>query len=100
MIVHIVMFRLKTSFNSSEKTEHLLTLKQKLNKLKDSIPEVLHLETGVNISKSPAAYDLVLTTHFDDEDNLDNYRKHPEHKAVLDYIKEIKQDIIVVDYHK
>ena len=98
MIKHIVMFRLKSSFNPKEKLEHLKTLKTRLDNLVNLIPEIEHLETGINISSSPAAYDLVLCTEFVNEEKLNIYRKHPEHQSVLDFINEINEDIVVVDY--
>lgn len=93
------MFKLKSSFTDNEKETHLKSLKNKLDQLV-SILEVEHLETGKNISKSPAAYDLILVTHFENEENLDVYRKHPQHQAVLEFVNEIKEEIIVVDYWK
>lgn len=98
MIKHIVMFRLKSSFSEDQKRENLKKLKSRLDHLINEIPEVLYLETGINISKSPAAYDLVLVTRFENEEKLDIYRKHPEHQSVLKFINEIKEDITVVDY--
>ncbi len=98
MVKHIVMFRLKSSFEQEEKQKHLKTLKTRLDNLVHFIPEIKHLETGINISNSPAAYDLALYTEFADEDKLNIYRKHPEHQSVLEFIKEVKEDIVVVDY--
>ena len=62
------------------------------------VPELLFMEVGLNINKKPAAYDLVLTSHFESEEALDVYRVHPEHKKVLEYLYEVMETTAVVDY--
>ena len=80
------------------KMKNTILFKDKLEALKNKIPEVLHLETGVNFSESPKAFDLVLTTHFSSEADLDLYRNHPDHKKIVGLIKEIVSEVVVVDY--
>jgi hypothetical protein len=99
MIVHIVMFRVSNP-NIDQKTLQVKTLKDKLDSLKNQISELLFLETGMNVSTSKSAFDLVLTTHFDSLSSLDTYRNHPAHGKVLDYITEISAELTVVDYEK
>jgi len=94
MLKHIVMFRMK----SAEREKHLSELKDRLQALKNKIPEVLHLETGLNISTSPSAFDLVLVTDFNDEKALNTYREHSEHQKVVKFIRETVDEISVVDY--
>lgn len=94
MIKHIVMFRMKPE----KTTGYLPELKDRLQVLKNKIPEVLHLETGLNISQSPSAFDLVLITEFNDEEALQTYREHPDHQEVLKFIRENVEEVKVVDY--
>lgn len=94
MIKHIVMFKLK----EANFTENILRLKKKLDLLKSKIPQLKHLETGINISDSPSAYDFVLISDFEDEESLDVYRKHPAHQEVVILIKKITDNVKVVDY--
>ena len=96
MIKHSVMFRFKGEGESKEK--NTLFFKDKLEALKNKIPEATYLETGVNFSESPSAFDLVLTTHFNSENDLDVYRKHPEHKKLVVLIKDLVTEVTVVDY--
>lgn len=95
MIKHIVSFKIT---DNAQKESNTLRLKDKLDNLKNKIPELLHLETGLNISKSPAAFDLVLVTHFKTREDLDTYRVHPLHQELLSFLNEIKESVIVVDY--
>lgn len=99
MINHIVMIKLK-KFSGNEKNTRLNQLKTKLDSLKSIIKVIKYLETGLNISNSTNAYDLVLVTSFENLEDLDIYRQHPAHQEVLDYINIVKSDIKVVDYRK
>ncbi|MFW6019787.1 MAG: Dabb family protein [Bacteroidales bacterium] len=96
MIRHIVMFRLK---DEPEKHENIQKLKEAIEKLEEFIPEAKSIEVGVNINEKPSAYDLVLVSEFEDEDALERYRVHPEHQKVVEFIKEVNEDIAAVDYH-
>ncbi|MGD2033714.1 MAG: Dabb family protein [Bacteroidales bacterium] len=95
MIKHIVMFKLP---NNNRKEQNVLELKDKLDGLNNKIPEIKSLETGVNISPRSSAFDLVLITEFNNQDDLDRYRVHPDHQGILAFLDEIKEDAIVVDY--
>jgi len=98
MLKHIVMFRLKTDLK--EKTIVIHTLKDKLECLKNKISQVKKLETGRNISRQTNAFDLILVTEFESEEDLEIYRAHPDHQEVVSYIREVVGEIIVVDYMK
>lgn len=97
MIKHIVFIRLK---EGKQKSEQLFVLKGMLDNLPHQIPELVSLETGINVSKSSSAYDICLITEFKTEKDLDAYRIHPAHKEVLDYLILNKESIAVVDFEK
>jgi hypothetical protein len=96
MIRHIVMFKLQNHHKNKEQNINLL--KDKLDALKNKIPQIIDLETGVNISRRPNAYDLILITSFKSEEELEEYKVHPEHILVLEFLKEVSENMIVVDY--
>jgi len=98
MLKHVLMFRLKEKTDETVKSANLIKLKEALEALKDHIPEIKALITGVNISPSPASYDLFYDSEFEDQAALERYRTHPEHQEVVDLIKEICSDRVVVDY--
>jgi hypothetical protein len=91
------MFKIKAS-SEDEKRERVAVLKTKLEKLPPIIPEIKLFEAGVNVSTSLNSFDLVLVSEFKNTSDLDIYRKHPEHQLVVDYIKEIDVETVVVDY--
>ncbi|HPE54779.1 MAG TPA: Dabb family protein [Bacteroidales bacterium] len=98
MVKHIVMLKLKDYENKTQKLENALALKKALEDLKIYIDEIKSLEVGLNFSVKQNAYDLVLTTIFQTEDDLEIYRLHPEHKKVLVFLRSVTSDSVVVDY--
>ena len=97
MLQHIVFFRL-TNTSETEKEEIISTLQTKLLALKDKVDVIKHLECGKNISNRVVAYDIALFVSIADENALEQYRIHPAHQKVLEYIKELKPETAVVDY--
>ncbi len=96
MIKHVVMLKLLDK--DEKKKLNIQTLKDKLDNLKNKIPEIKYLETGINISPRSSAFDLVLISEFNNQEDLDKYIIHPAHQEVLTILAEIKDDIVVVDY--
>ena len=97
MLKHVVFIKLQSK-DEKEKKSNLQKLKTKLDKLPDKIEAILSFETGINVSKSPAAFDISLISTFESEETLDVYRKHPAHVEVLEFINSVKETVAVVDY--
>lgn len=98
MIKHIVFFRLKEGENPEEKDIRLNELKTMIEALHDKIDVIVSIETGINISGRDVAYDLALVSEFRSAKDLAIYNSHPEHQKVVDFLKNIKKDVAVVDY--
>ena len=93
MVKHIVMFKLK------EKTvENLETAVSTLRGLDGKIESLRFIEVGVDLKESERSYDLVLTTHFDDQEGLSAYASHPAHLPVIQTMRNLCSNSIVVDY--
>ena len=95
MVKHIVIFEIKKDKN---KDEVIKNLKSMLDGLPSKIREIKDYEIGINYADSPLAKDMVLISTFDTKEDLENYRVHPEHKKVVEYIKETVEASYVVDY--
>ena len=89
------MIKYKTEFDANEVS---IKLKSMLINLSEGIASLKNIEVGININTRPNAYNIVLTADFNDESGLDNYRVHPEHVKVLDYLAVVKDKATVVDY--
>jgi hypothetical protein len=97
MLKHIVMMKLE-DMEPTEKEFNQKRLVSMLEGLIEHIPAISKLEVGNNFSTRPTAMDLVLITEFKGEKELDEYRVHPKHQKVLEFIKEVVDEVKVVDY--
>jgi len=97
MLVHIVSWRVN-DIEGKTKEEVIAQVKETLEALPPQIEEIIDYEVGVNISRSPRAFDVILYSTFADEAALDRYRVHPEHKKVIELFKELMKETTVVDY--
>jgi len=99
MIKHIVIFKLKDSANGNSIADNAEELKIQLLRLKNKIKEILEIEVGIkSVKASDTNYDLILTTKFDGFDELDIYRVHPEHVKVVQFVSEISNERVAIDY--
>ena len=98
MIKHIIMWRLYDHAEGFSKAENAQRMKQQLEELKRKIPQIRYLETGINISDSPDAYDVVMYSEFDSQDDLKAYQNHPAHLAFKEFVDGIRSKKRLVDY--
>ncbi|MDQ2085072.1 Dabb family protein [Herbivorax sp. ANBcel31] len=97
MIKHIVMWKLKESACGNTKEENAQIIKEKLESLEAKIPELLKIEVGIDFSKTENSADIVLYSEFNTKEDLEKYKVHPEHKAVVPFVVEAKSEGRVVD---
>ena len=98
MIKHIVMWKLHDEAEGFTKRENAERIKKELESLKEKIEQIRHLEAGINRNSSPAAFDVVLYSEFDDWDSLEIYQKHPAHEQFKEFLTPLRSDRVVVDY--
>jgi len=96
MLRHIVMIKFSDRLTLNEVS---IKVKGMIEKLLDDIPELKKMEVGLNVNSKPSAFDLVLTSEFEDENGLNTYWEHPEHQKVLDYLQSVMEKAAVVDYY-
>ena len=93
MLTHAVFFKL------NERTpENAQKLRKVLLSMTGKIPQIKHMEVGVNIVPSERAYDLALFQRFDSLLDLQEYQAHPDHQEVLKYILAVSASRVSVDY--
>ncbi len=98
MIKHIVMIKLKEFETQEEYEEKKSIIREKLEDLTKTIPEVKSIEVGLNIVKRPTAYDISLIAKFDDLQGLNKFRENIDHLEALNVIFENTDKMAVVDY--
>lgn len=94
MIKHIVMWKLK----EDNKKENGLKIKQMLENLVGIINELKSAEVGVDIKIESESYDAILISTFNNKENLNAYKIHPEHIKISNFIKSIRIDRKVIDF--
>ena len=93
MVKHIVMFKLKEK-NAENKEAAVSTLRG----LDGKIESLRFIEVGVDSKETERSYDLVLTTHFDDQEGLSAYTSDPTHLPVIESMRNLCSNSIIVDY--
>ena len=97
MINHVVLFKVK-DYPEPEKQEVRAKIKLLLEGLRGKIKELKHLEAGLNVEMNTQAWDICLITHFENMEDLNVYRVHPEHLKVVEYIQASTASRAAVDY--
>ena len=92
MIKHIVMWQFKQG-----EEENMKKFLDGLMKLKDIIPQLVSVETGVNINPDNK-FDAVLITKFRSMEDLETYKNHPEHIKVSNLCKSIRVERQAIDF--
>ena len=95
MVKHVVMWKVKREGGEKNNIEKIVTA---LLALRGKIPQIISLEAGENFSTSPNAYDIALIVTVENRKALDEYRNHPEHKKVVELIKQLTTEVAVVDF--
>jgi len=98
MIKHIVMWRLKEAAHGNDKATNASLIKKKLEALVGKIPGLLKLEVGIDYSCSDTSSDVVLYSEFESREALERYHVHPDHKAIMPFVMEARDERRVVDY--
>lgn len=71
-----------------------------LRGLKGKVPELREIEVGLDMLHSGHSYDLALITRFDSLADMERYQAHPEHVAVLQYLRSVLAASVAVDYEQ
>ena len=95
MIEHIVLFKAKPD----APPEALEAMLKALAALKNTIPGLLQISTGVNFSARAQGYTHGLVVRFPDRAALDAYQVHPAHqKAVVKQVRPNVEGVLALDY--
>lgn len=98
MFKHIVMWELMETANGASKMENRKQMKEILESLPEKIDEIREYEVGLNNGNSASAFDIVLISGFENLEDFETYRQHPEHLKVVEFIRQVQSQARVVDY--
>jgi len=92
MLKHMIF----TKFENPE--EQAKVAGEKLMALKDKIPQIVSIETGLDCLHSARSYDLALIVTFNSRKDLEIYDSHPAHAEVRAYIRAHRTATASVDF--
>lgn len=98
-IRHIVMWKLVSEIDSGREGA-FQELKTRLEGLVPLIPELRSLTVSRNVLFPGKNHDVVLEAVVDDAAGLDAYLTHPEHVAVVDFVKSVTSDRVAIDFEE
>ncbi len=93
MIKHIVIFKVKEDSPLQE-------FKEKIENLKNFIPEIVSIEVGIDIKFDKNPSDFSIITILNSKEDLQIYANHPKHLEVIKFLKPYVIQRCVVDYEK
>lgn len=94
MVEHIVLFKMKPESTEAQKEELL----RKLRGLEGKIDGIVSLSAGESFTDRHQGYRIGLVVRFVDKEALERYGPHPEHVPVKEYVAQVCEDVIAVDY--
>jgi hypothetical protein len=98
MVKHIVFWTLKKPAAGRSAAENADEVRKRLVALNGKIPGLVRLEVGIDFGRTEASADIALYSEFKNREALDGYYSHPEHLAVAEFIGEVRETRLVVDY--
>jgi hypothetical protein len=93
MITHVVVLQPKAE-TTDEEIKYVL---DQVRTLSQSIPGILDVHTGENLSTNHQDYTYGFVMHFADEASLKAYAPHPAHRVVSEELLRICSSIIDFD---
>ncbi|KAF2414678.1 hypothetical protein B1729_03615 [Microbacterium sp. B35-04] len=96
MIQHVVTFRLNGSSREQRDGQAVLA-KDVLEQLRGRVPGLTHLRVAADFGTTPTNWHLVLVTHHESTEALDEYIRHPLHVAVKSQLDQHVSERAIVD---
>lgn len=98
-IRHIVMWNFNANLTPEMKQAASKKIKAELEALKDIIDGIIELKVAVNMLPASNG-EIVLNSLFVNEDALNAYQKHPDHKHAGAFVASVTRDRRCVDYEE
>lgn len=98
MVTHIVLWNFHAEADGRSRQENMELAKEKLEALRGNIPGLLHIEVGLDTTGNPNAADVALYTQLESWDALEAYQNHPDHQAVVPFMRAVVASRTSADY--
>ncbi|MFG6330548.1 MAG: Dabb family protein [Lachnospiraceae bacterium] len=91
MIRHVYLFKLKDPSRRREAAEKLLTLKER-------VPEIAHIEVGLDFKGAENSYDLCECVSFKNREDFLAFGENAYHAEIRAYMASVQEDGVKIDY--
>jgi hypothetical protein len=99
MYKHLVLWKLKPQANGRKKDENATRVKEKIEGLKNTIPEIIFLDIGINIGGYGASfYDVGMYITFKNENAFLKYITYESHNEAVAFIQSVMEAEEIVDF--
>ena len=98
MFKHIVMWKLNEDTSDQSKKDSAEVIKSALEQLPPLISQIVSYEVGINLQDEDSTFDLVLLSEFNNQNDFEIYRTHPDHIKAVEIIRELSQKTHFVDF--
>ena len=98
MIKHIVLWTLKNRENEQNRDETAAEIKQRIEAMRGRIPGLLHIEGGIDFTRSTASWDIALYAELESREALAGYHVHPVHEEFKAFIGPRVSQRCLIDY--
>jgi hypothetical protein len=98
MIKHIVLWTLKNRENVQSLEETAAAIKQQIDAMRGKIPGLLHIEGGVDFTRSADSWDIALYAELESREALAGYHVHPVHEEFKAFIGSRRAERSLIDY--
>lgn len=96
MLKHIVMWKFKDA-EGNTKAENVDIVKAGLEALPPVVPHIKKLTFIKNQVECERNFDALLIVETENEQELENYKNHPEHKKVAEFVHKVTENRGAVD---
>jgi hypothetical protein len=98
MIKHIVLWTVNNRDNQQTREETAAAIKQKIEAMRGRIPGLLHIEGGVDFTRSADSWDIALYAELESREALAGYHVHPAHEEFKAFIGPRRSQRSLIDY--
>lgn len=93
---HIVAWKL-ASDDADERAAQARKIADDLGALRGIVPSIIDITVGPDVVGG-GNWDVALVADFADQAGLDAYQTHPDHQAVVGYVRSVVRDRVAVDF--
>ncbi|MFT3797224.1 Dabb family protein [Microbacterium sp.] len=95
-IRHVVAWKLAAE-DPAERAAQAQKISEDLAALRGVVPSIVDLTIGPDVVGG-GNWDVALVADFADQAGLDAYQTHPDHQAVVGYVRSVVSDRVAVDF--